>query len=262
MSGYILCQREQARSPYFIEAIHTNIYSIEELCYYLYHNLELADETLFNEGLCTWIQEELGMGELAARLRTRLGKGQALEEKIYPVFKSINYLSYDELKKLNVHLKKLEQETWEMRCKMRGDCFMENRMYGNAIHAYQKVLEKMEEKEEPKDAGKRGRVWNNLGCAYSYLLQKEKAAECFGKAYECLKDKKSLQTYLCALYWILPREEFEKRQQELRAEEELGKEVLEKMKAIAGQPAQKVEIGEINGLLEEMIREYHRNTGF
>jgi hypothetical protein len=53
MSGYILCQTKKAQRPYFIENISMNIYSIEELCYYLYHNLYLADHTVFNEELCT-----------------------------------------------------------------------------------------------------------------------------------------------------------------------------------------------------------------
>ena len=51
MSGYILCQTPKAQRPYFIENISMNIYSIEELCYYLYHNLYLADHTVFNEEL-------------------------------------------------------------------------------------------------------------------------------------------------------------------------------------------------------------------
>ena len=66
MSGYILCQTKKAQRPYFIENISMNIYSIEELCYYLYHNLYLADHTVFNEeyatgsemslNLCIWLQ--------------------------------------------------------------------------------------------------------------------------------------------------------------------------------------------------------------
>ena len=58
MSGYILCQTKRAKLPYFIENISTNVYSIEELCYYLYHNLYLVDQTIMNEGLCSWIQSD------------------------------------------------------------------------------------------------------------------------------------------------------------------------------------------------------------
>ena len=59
MSGYILCQTEKAAVPYYIESISTNIYTLEELCYYLYHNLYLVDDTILNEGLCVWIEKEL-----------------------------------------------------------------------------------------------------------------------------------------------------------------------------------------------------------
>ena len=45
MSGYILCQVKRAKNPYYISNISTNIYSIEELCYYLYHNIYLLDRS-------------------------------------------------------------------------------------------------------------------------------------------------------------------------------------------------------------------------
>ena len=51
MSGYILCQVKKAEKPFFIENISTNIYSIEELCYYLYNNLYLIDSSLINQKL-------------------------------------------------------------------------------------------------------------------------------------------------------------------------------------------------------------------
>ena len=52
MSSYILCQTKKAEKPYYIENISTNIYSIEELCYYFYHNIYLLDESILNEHLC------------------------------------------------------------------------------------------------------------------------------------------------------------------------------------------------------------------
>ena len=87
MSGYILCQVRKAEKPFFIENISTNIYSIEELCYYLYHNLYLIDQTIMNEGLCSWIQEELELPKLAAKLRPLFERNYSIEEFLYPVFK-------------------------------------------------------------------------------------------------------------------------------------------------------------------------------
>ena len=94
MSGYILCQTKKAQRPYFIENISMNIYSIEELCYYLYHNLYLADHTVFNEELCNWLRDELELVHLAAKLKQNLERNVSVEEMIYPVFKEINYLTY------------------------------------------------------------------------------------------------------------------------------------------------------------------------
>lgn len=68
MSGYILCQVKRAKNPYYISNISTNIYSIEELCYYLYHNIYLLDETIINEQLLVWMKEELHLRRLYQRL--------------------------------------------------------------------------------------------------------------------------------------------------------------------------------------------------
>ena len=142
MSGYILCQTKKAEHPYFIENISMNIYSIEELCYYLYHNLYLADHTIFNEELCTWIKEELELPALAAKLKQSLERNVSAEDMLYPIFKEINYLTYEEMKELNSQLVALGKERTAVRQKRKGDALVENGMYVNAIQIYQKILER------------------------------------------------------------------------------------------------------------------------
>lgn len=65
-----------------------------------FYNLYLIDDTVMNERLCLWLQDELNLPGLAARLRANLGKFSSLEDVLYPVFKEINYLTYEELKVL------------------------------------------------------------------------------------------------------------------------------------------------------------------
>ena len=84
MNGYILCQVKKAEKPFYIENISTNIYSIEELCYYLYNNLYLVDSSLISNQLCTWLEEELDLPKLAAKLKPFIGKEAGLEEILYP----------------------------------------------------------------------------------------------------------------------------------------------------------------------------------
>lgn len=45
-----LMSDEKSKNPYFIENISTNIYTMEELCFYMSQNLYLLDETILNGG--------------------------------------------------------------------------------------------------------------------------------------------------------------------------------------------------------------------
>ena len=69
MGNLILCHDRHAAHPYEISRIHCRIFTIEELCYYLCNNLYLIDYTIMNEPLCTWLEEEIGMKELAEQLQ-------------------------------------------------------------------------------------------------------------------------------------------------------------------------------------------------
>lgn len=259
MSGYILCQTKKADRPYFIENISTNIYTLEELCYYLFHNLYLVDETIINEGLCAWIQEELKLPKLAHKLRAGLGKFSGAEDILYPIFKEINYLTYEELKVLNGRLQKLDRESLPVREKQKGDTLVANGMYVHAIQVYQKLLEK-ENLEEYRE-GLTESIWHNLGCAYSYLFQMEKALECFQNAYAADKSQRALQTLLLAAGSIRSREEYEALVHKLEVGEELLKETENIRKNFGMKKKPFVDKTQADDLLEKLTREYHRATG-
>lgn len=141
MSGYILCQVKRAKLPYYIENISTNIYSIEELCFYFYHNIYLLDSTILNEELCFWIRDQLGLKKLADNLYKHLDDDDMkVGDFILPVFKEINYLSLEEFRKLNRQIQQLAKEPEVLRQKRKGDYLMEHGKYVNAIKVYQKAL--------------------------------------------------------------------------------------------------------------------------
>lgn len=263
MSGYILCQTKKAQRPYFIENISMNIYSIEELCYYLYHNLYLADHTVFNEELCSWLRDELGLEHLSVKLRQNLERNADVEEMIYPLFKEINYLTYEEMKGFNSRLAALGNERLAARMKRKGDALTENRMYVNAIQVYQKLLDRDDLNEQRK--GFEASVLYNLGCAYSYLFQMEKAEECYLESYTKEHSPKALQAYLFARKSIHKDTDYEKVMGELGAEEELKKEVKENisqsLKAFTDVPEKKIDEKDIDIVLESITKEYHRSTG-
>lgn len=263
MSGYILCQTKKAQRPYFIENISMNIYSIEELCYYLYHNLYLADHTVFNEELCSWLRDELGLEHLSVKLRQNLERNADVEEMIYPLFKEINYLTYEEMKGFNSRLAALGKERLAVRMKRKGDALTENGMYVNAIQVYQKLLERNDLDEQRK--GFKASVRYNLGCAYSYLFQMEKAEECFLEAYREEHSRKTLKAYIIAYSSVHDKTDYDKIMDGLEADEESKKDIKEEIRqsleAFESVTEKNIDEQNLDALLEKLMKEYHRSTG-
>ena len=67
MGQYLLCQKT-AQMPYEIEEMGLHIYSAEELCYYIYHNLPMIDDSFINEALIEFIRKDLDMPVLAEKV--------------------------------------------------------------------------------------------------------------------------------------------------------------------------------------------------
>ena len=264
MSSYILCQTRRAEKPFYIENISTNIYSIEELCYYLYHNLYLIDQTLVNEDLCRWIEEELSLPLLAAKLRPHLGKFADIEDILYPIFKEINYLTYEELRDLNARLARQGTERLLFRKRRKGDQLMENGMYVNAIRVYRELLDSPElSGEEDLTVEARellSKVRHNLGCAYTRLFQMDKALECFYQAYETSGRDEDLIDYLVAFRSIRTPIEYESRLTELAVPPAIRRTVKEKNEHFARIPEKPVYSQHVDELIAEITRDYHRST--
>ena len=259
MSGYILCQIKRASLPFYIENISTNIYSIEELCYYLYHNIYLLDETIINEHLCDWIKNELGLLKLYQKLYRVLEEERGAGDFILAVFREINYLTHEQFKKLNEELVVLEQLPDVARKKKKGDYLVDNRMFVNAIRIYEDALRSV-------DTGGlggqyEGEIYHNMGCAYLHLFQMDEAKSCFEKAYEKLHTKRILKHYLCACRMIMEEAQWQGECARMGADLETCREIrkeMESQKAADSQEKQE----DIGAVLEKYTKEYHRSTGF
>ena len=69
MSGMILCRSEYSKVPYYIEGVDVNVYSIEEISYFLYNDIYLVGADFFCEDLFVFIERNIKEPELAQRLR-------------------------------------------------------------------------------------------------------------------------------------------------------------------------------------------------
>ena len=59
MGELILCNQNMAAFPYYVEEAAIGVYSLEELSYYICHNVYLLRSDFMNEDLCNWLEREL-----------------------------------------------------------------------------------------------------------------------------------------------------------------------------------------------------------
>lgn len=230
MGGYYLCRTRCTRHPFYIESIGRNIYSLEELCYYLSQYVYLIDETILNQKLCAWLGEELGLVRLQKILLRVLERQGTARDFILPLFQECGYLKRPELLLFQEQLAQIEVEPASVRKKMKADYLMEFGLYVNAIEEYERILAE-------RGPGRLGtqfyaEILENEAAAYARLFEFEEAADCLWNSYQTQKSRKVYEKYLRILPLFLPAKKYQQRLEEIRADREQALELWEDTKAL------------------------------
>ncbi|MDO4478153.1 MAG: tetratricopeptide repeat protein [Lachnospiraceae bacterium] len=253
MSGYRLCRVEPAEKPFYIETIGVNIFTLEELCYYIVNDMALLDETLMNKTLTAWIGTELKLPELAETLNYLLADGADADEFVIPILKEDGYLSYNEFQNFRMLLTKQGKEPRRLRLKKKADALVGSDKLVGAIAVYRKVLEL--DLSDAKDSFVAA-VHHNMGVAFVRLFRYREALECFEKALKVTYTREYLKTYLFAYALSKPRDKYEEKCAELGVDDRTRAEVEEELRAMP--PEVPVAEGEIDRYLSGLTRAYHR----
>ena len=193
MNNIILCTTH-TQKPFYIKEINKNIYSIEELSYYLFNYLYLIDENFFGEKLINYIENQLEQPNIAAGIKQISANKGTLGEKISFVIKNSGYYTDKEAEKLENHLVMLSSKTAAERVKAKADILMDNHKYSMAINYYNSILSKAINNELPERFY--GDVYNNLGVAYARLFEYGQAATAFRCAYRLNNSMESLESVI------------------------------------------------------------------
>lgn len=177
-----VCKYQRTKTPLFIEQAGVNLYSLEELSYFLYQNICLLDSRFFNERLCRWLLEEIDCKELAEQIRKGIAVGTDVHRLVVLTVKEAGIFSEAELKELAARMERLGSLKEQERLKLRADELLKNQNEWAAIEEYQHIL-KMHQNHQLGTAFY-GAIWNNLGVCYARQFLFEQAAECFDTAYE------------------------------------------------------------------------------
>lgn len=186
-----ICKYNRTKTPLFVEQAGVNLYSLEELSYFLYYNICLVDSRFFNERLCRWLLEEVGCEKLTEELRKGIASGVDVVKLVAVTVKESGLFTEAELQELVTRMEGLKTLKEQERLKMRADELLKNRNEWAAMEEYRHIL-KMHQNHSLGTAFY-GAVWNNLGVCYVRQFLFSQAVTCFEKAYEYRREEEILK---------------------------------------------------------------------
>ena len=193
MSYVILKKGKIAKNPYYMANLKTKLFSVEELCYFIYSNVSLCDEALDQKGLSEWLSEQCGLGDLGQSLEALQAKGARVDQLAAQVFSYTDYLSARDRDAVCERIRKYAQLSRNERLKMRGDYYFMESKYLDAIKIYEDMLLA----QSYDDDKMQHQLIYNVGCCYSNMFYFDMAFDWFIKAADLQKDKAN--DYLAAL---------------------------------------------------------------
>ena len=144
--SFDLCSTKIAERPFYIGSIGTRIYSLEELCFFLYHNLCLIDDNVASMALVEWVREDLGLKNLAKKLSDALERpDKDVSYFVLPVFQEAGYLPVGESRRVREELTRVQVQPQEQRLKTRADYLLKGGRLQAAALIYRDILENRSE---------------------------------------------------------------------------------------------------------------------
>lgn len=250
----ILCQIPRTENPWYLENIGLNIYSAEELGYFICNNLPLVDESIVCEGLALWVKTELKQVRLSQKLLQILNGPYTERDFILTLLKEICYMNSKELTALDQQLQELTEKPLTLRLKKKADTLMVHEKYNRALKYYQEAL--VCGGQGNMGAQFRGMIYNNMGCVYAKLFLMEEACDCFRLAYEELHTLPVLKSYLFSIYMKDGEGVYRQKLDEFGVDEKSRVKLAEEIAQV-----QMPEMPEnLDEALENWTKSYHKKT--
>ena len=176
----ILAKGKIAKKPYELSYLGQNIYSIEELCYVIYHNIYGINEEFFQISLAKWMKEELGLKELAEKLEAMIVGEHGLKDLVVTTLCGCDYYNEEEIRGIVKVLDEIDHLPSYQKKKIKADNYVRTGHYGKAVMAYRKLLQGPDAISfTPEEYGD---ILHNEGIAHFYTSSFLEAGEDFRSA--------------------------------------------------------------------------------
>lgn len=197
MGKLILCTGKIADQPYVFQTTKVAIRSMEELCYYIYHNVETISEDIYQLELIEFIRKELGLSQRADYLEELISKKVGIKDLVVCLLCSADYYDINEINHLLSEIDILYRLKPVQRRKRQADYYMKHRQWKDAMKEYRNILNSKEFTELTSE--EYGDILHNMGVLEVKTGAFMIAAHKFYEAYERNNREESLKQYLFAL---------------------------------------------------------------
>lgn len=208
--AYIICTGNIAVHPYTIKDCGLNIYSLDELCYYIHNNIFDLNEDFVNGKLIGFISEELGLYPLANRLKDMRKIKKPEYEQLIAIVSEGDYLTAQELLDFKTSIARLAGCQSLQRYKLKADSLLKKGAVDRAIYNYSLIV-KDNDFRQYNDIFK-SYVYYNMAVANAYIFHYDEAFKDFYSAYRYKKDDRNAFGCLMSLYLSIEnKDDFMKR---------------------------------------------------
>ncbi|MBQ9870952.1 MAG: hypothetical protein IJM27_03395 [Eubacterium sp.] len=192
MAKLIVCTTKQAETPFTFLNTKVEIYTYEELCFYIYNNTVLISKSALSDRLWTWIRDELDMPQLADRLVGLANKTPFVQDLLVEILNAGEYYTPEEVKTYAAAWQKYRKLSPIQREKLKADGYLGYRRFIRASIIYDGIIQ---QEAEIQDREFLGNVYHNRAVAAANNLDTEDAKKFFLKAYDLNGNQESLKSY-------------------------------------------------------------------
>lgn len=206
MGKLILCTGKLAKEGYRLPD-GQKIYSIEELCCYVYQNFYMVEREFFTGELLDWLRGECGCEDAADKLSELKANSYPARDLIVALLCSADYYTENEIVELIKRISELEGlPVWKRRKRL-ADEYLKRGYYSRACLEYEKILSAGEpaasQNQQTRAAyilteEERGILLHNIGITRLRTTSAADAAECFLAAYRAGRHPESMKLCLFA----------------------------------------------------------------
>ncbi|MGN0496504.1 MAG: hypothetical protein ACI4GW_09795 [Lachnospiraceae bacterium] len=252
MARVILCETTPATTSYIFPNTKIEVYSYEELCYYIYNNVALISGEYIGIGLFNWIENCLHLPELSNSLRKVKAKDNTdLTDLLTRILTYKEFYTIEEVKEFIFRLERIKGMSRPQFRKLQADGFLRYHKYMKAISIYDEIL------EQNKDVNKEllGAIYHNKAVALAHNFEIKNAMDDYLTSYKYTGDKETIYEYLLLAATVYDKKEVETLATFYNVEDMLEKiyDAMENAQAdVAGSP--------LYHRMEQAIYHYQKNN--